>query len=75
MVKEIKDTPTGSDAKGAIEDEVERIPDILGSEVLGYPGEAHEEHTGEAGATDESEDEPHLADNAPEQVRVGILED
>lgn len=75
MVKEIKDVPSGSDSKGALEDEVEQIPDILGDEVLGYTGDAHEEHTGEVTSSDETEDGPHFADNAPGQVLAGAVED
>jgi hypothetical protein len=77
MVKEIKDVPSGSDSKGALENEVEKIEEIVSNEVLGYDGEAREEHTGESTDGDEDEDEgkPHFADNAPEQILAGTYED
>ena len=75
MVREIKDVPSGSDSKGALEDEIEKIPEIIGDEVLGYTGDAHEEHTGEETSPDEPDDGPHFADNAPGQVLAGAVED
>jgi hypothetical protein len=46
--KEVRDDDAGaSDAKGATEDNIERITEIHGNEVLGYEGEGREEHSGQ----------------------------
>ena len=51
MTKTITDEPSGADSKGATEDQVERIKDVKGSEVLGNQGGAREEHTGQKEST------------------------
>jgi hypothetical protein len=53
------------DAKGATEDEVERIREIHGDEVLGYDGEAREEHSGQNEPEESDDLRQPLADNAP----------
>jgi hypothetical protein len=47
-----------ADAKGAVEDEMIAVEDVVASETLGYFGGAHEEHSGEAvsAAVDEEDD-------------------
>ena len=74
MTKKVTDDTSGGDAKGAVESEVRRIRTIRGSEVLGYEGEAHEEHTGEEGSEEEEVEEPegHLADNDPDQLSPNV---
>jgi len=47
MTKTITDEPSGADSKGATEDQVERIKDVKGSEVLGQQGGARAEHSGQ----------------------------
>ena len=51
MTKTITDEPSGADSKGATEDQVERIRDVKGNEVLGHQGGAREEHTGQKEST------------------------
>lgn len=53
------DEAEAPDAKGAREDQVERIETIQGDEALGYPGAGREEHSGE----DARDGESGLADN------------
>ncbi len=61
MTKEFRgdDEKDAPDAKGAVEDDVEKIRAIKGDEVLGYEGAGREEHSGEEASTGES----GLADN------------
>lgn len=61
MEKEYRgnDEADAPDAKGAREDEVEKIETIKGDEVLGYTGAGREEHSGE----DARDGESGLADN------------
>ncbi len=61
--KEVRaDDSDAADSKGATENQVQRIQEIHGNEVLGYQGEGNEEHTGQSGGhrLDPTED---LADN------------
>jgi|GEM_PF-592514 len=61
--------PTGSDSKGAVESQVQRIPEIKGDEVLGSGHAAREEHSGQ-NSPDESDDmTDSMADNRPDQVQ------
>ncbi len=64
MPKEYRgdDEANAPDAKGAVENEVQKIKTIKGDEVLGYDGAGREEHSGEDAVSGES----GLADN--EQV-------
>jgi hypothetical protein len=55
--------------QGAKEEQVERIEAIVGSEVLGYEGPAHGEHSGQNSPSDQDRLEDGLADNRPEQVK------
>ncbi|MBV9497680.1 MAG: hypothetical protein JOZ54_25825 [Acidobacteria bacterium] len=51
--KVVRDDDSGApDAKGATEQDVERIREIHGSEVLGYQGEGREEHSGQSTTKD-----------------------
>jgi hypothetical protein len=75
MTRSVADTVSGSDAKGATEDKFERIQEIDGAEVLGYDGEAHEEHTGGKSAPDEERPERDMADNRPSQISSEVNED
>lgn len=61
MSKEFRgnDEANAPDAKGAVENEVERIETIKGDEALGYDGAGREEHSGEDAVSGES----GLADN------------
>jgi hypothetical protein len=68
MTQKVTDNDTGGDAKGAVEGDVERIRDIKGSETLGYKGEAHEEHTGQATPRRNPDPKGDLADNDPDQL-------
>lgn len=64
MPKTISDEPDGTDAnQGATEDQVERIRDIKGSEVLGHKGEAREEHSGQNEPRENPDPDGDLADN------------
>lgn len=66
-MKEVRDKPDGDDP-GAVEEDVRRIRTIRGPEVLGYEGGPHEEHTGQTGGDEESDEMgDDLADNRPEQ--------
>jgi hypothetical protein len=56
------------DEKGAVEDEVEKIRVIRGTEVLGYEGSGREEHSGENAPRQPADLESDLADNEPDQV-------
>jgi hypothetical protein len=51
-----------------MEDEVQRISEIHGSEVLGHEGEAREEHTGQNSPRPEPDATEDLADNEPEDL-------
>jgi hypothetical protein len=55
-----EDEKNGPDAKGAVEEDVQRIDDIKGSEVLGYDGAGREEHSGQN--TPEDPENPGMAD-------------
>ena len=57
------------DEKGAVEDDVEKIGVIRGSEVLGYEGAGREEHSGENTPREAPDLESDLADNEPDQVK------
>ena len=57
-----------NDEKGAVEDEVEKIDTIVGSESLGYEGAGREEHSGENAPTPITDLRDELADNMPEDV-------
>lgn len=57
-----------ADSKGATEDEVERIGSIRGDEVLGYPSQGREEHSGQNPPEESSEPEDELADNRVDQT-------
>lgn len=59
------DEQDAPDAKGATEDKVERIDTIKGSEVLGYKGEAREEHSGQNSPRRSPDLDGDLADNKP----------
>ncbi|HKO55523.1 MAG TPA: hypothetical protein VJ276_06555 [Thermoanaerobaculia bacterium] len=61
--KEVRDDDAGaSDAKGATEENMERITEIHGSEVLGYKGEGRGEHSGQQ-TTRDMDSMNDLADN------------
>ena len=64
--KTVRDNERGP---GATEENVERIQEIHGSEVLGYKGEGREEHSGQTATNDLTEPNADLADNAPKQTR------
>ena len=66
--KKFTEDPAGPDDKGAVEDEVEKILEIHGSEVLGHEGEAREEHSGQSSPRSRVEATVDVADNAPGQV-------
>lgn len=55
------DEDEAPDAKGATEDELQKIEEIKGSEVLGYEGAGREEHSGQE--EPEEPEHPGLADN------------
>jgi len=57
-----------NDEKGAVEDEVEKIDTIVGSESLGYEGAEREEQSGENEPTPITDLRDELADNTPEDV-------
>jgi hypothetical protein len=62
------DEQDASDAKGATEDQVEKINTIKGGEVLGYKGEAREEHSGQNSPRRVPGLEGDLADNDPSEL-------
>lgn len=66
--RKITDDPGGSDSKGAVEGDVQRILEIDGSEVLGHEGEAREEHSGQNSPRRNPVAPDDLADNRPGQV-------
>ena len=66
--RKFTEDPSGPDDKGAVEDDVEKILEIHGSEVLGHEGEAREEHSGQNSPRPQSDATEDLADNAPGQV-------
>jgi hypothetical protein len=57
-----------NDEKGAIEEEVEKIDAIRGTEVLGYEGAGREEHSGQNSPTSPNDLRDELADNTPEDL-------
>jgi hypothetical protein len=56
------------DSKGATERDMQRIETIKGSEVLGYQGEAREEHSGQNEPRDVPEPTGDLADNRNKDI-------
>jgi hypothetical protein len=68
-----KSTPqAGIEEQGAKEEQTQKIDAIVGDEVLGYEGSAHEELSGQSTErTDRKGDglADRLADNRPEQVK------
>ncbi|MGZ4810778.1 MAG: hypothetical protein ACXVJT_02955 [Thermoanaerobaculia bacterium] len=58
--KTVRDNERGP---GATEDNVEKIKEIHGSEVLGYKGEGREEHSGQTATNDLTDPRADLADN------------
>jgi hypothetical protein len=62
---------SGPDGKGATEkpSEIQRIETIKGSEVLGYPGGAREEHSGQNPPRKNPDPEGDLADNKPSDTK------
>lgn len=58
------DEKGGPDAKGAVEEDVQRIQTIKGDEVLGSDQAGREEHSGQNAPTRDA----GLADNAPSQM-------
>jgi hypothetical protein len=58
--------------QGAMEEQNQKIDAIVGTEVLGYEGSGHEEHTGQKSAGDPRREDglkDRLADNRPEQMK------
>lgn len=66
--RKVTDDPGGSDSKGAVEADVQRILTIDGSEVLGHEGEAREEHSGQNSPRRNPALSDSLADNTPGQI-------
>lgn len=58
-----------ADEKGAVEEDMQDILVIDGSEVLGYFGEGREEHSGENAPADREEIELKLA-NIPDFIEI-----
>jgi hypothetical protein len=58
------DEKGGPDAKGAVEEDVQRIQTIKGDEVLGNDQAGREEHSGQNAPTRDA----GLADNQPSRV-------
>lgn len=52
------------DAKGAVDTDLQKIVLVDGSEVLGYAGDAKEEHTGESLDAERTTPPPLLTRNA-----------
>ena len=55
------------DAKGATEEQMQKIDAIKGGEVLGYEGEAREEHSGQSKPRETPGLTGDLANNKPEE--------
>jgi hypothetical protein len=68
MKDTVREDPQSPDDKGALEEEIDRISTIRGPEVLGYSGEAREEHSGQNRPRHEAEAEEELADNRQEDL-------
>lgn len=66
--RKFSNDPAGPDDKGALEDDVQKIQEIHGSEVLGHEGEAREEHSGQNSPRSRHDATEDLADNAPGQM-------
>ncbi|HVT43079.1 MAG TPA: hypothetical protein VMT00_01695 [Thermoanaerobaculia bacterium] len=59
----------GADAKGAVEEDVQRITEITGNEALGYTGGASPEHSGQALEQPALSQTEELADNQPDDTK------
>ncbi|HXI11661.1 MAG TPA: hypothetical protein VNM92_03335 [Thermoanaerobaculia bacterium] len=73
-VKTITDDPTGSDDKGALESDVQRINVIKGGEVLGNQGEARPEHSGQNSGRATPGLVGDLADNVEKELPPSAVE-
>jgi len=73
-VKTITDDPTGSDDKGALESDVQRINVIKGGEVLGNQGEARAEHSGQKSGRANPGVTGDLADNIEKELPPSAVE-
>ena len=70
MTKITRDNDPGPDGKGAVEEDIQRIESIKGSETLGYKGEAHEEHSGQKTPRENPDPKADLADNRPQDISI-----
>lgn len=62
-VKTVRDSEPSSDSKGAVEEDMQRITTIKGGDVMGYQGEAREEHSGQNAPRETPGNTGDLADN------------
>lgn len=73
--KKVTNDSDGEDAKGAVEEDVQRIREIKGTDVLGYTGSAKEEHSGqETEGTPSKSLTNDFADNAPDELSPAARE-